>query len=85
MTTEGVDDMRRIEGQNRAVLEMLRQGPMTARDAALRLDCLRLAARIYDLRTMGHEIASELIEGKDGARLARYHLVREANAGREVA
>jgi len=77
--------MRRIEGQNRAVLEMLRQGPMTARDAAVRLDCLRLAARIYDLRAEGHEIASEMIDDQDGTRVARYHLIREANAGREVA
>jgi hypothetical protein len=77
--------MRRIEGQNRAVLEMLRQVPMTARDAAVRLDCLRLAARIYDLRAEGHEIASEMIDDQDGTRVARYHLIREANAGREVA
>jgi hypothetical protein len=50
---------------------------MTAWDAAVRLDCLRLAARIYELRTEGHEIASEMVEGPDGARFARYWLVRE--------
>lgn len=69
--------MKRIARQKLAVLDMLRRGPVTARDAVQRLDCLRLAARIYDLRCEGHEIASEMVEGPDGARIARYWLVRE--------
>lgn len=77
--------MKRIARQKMAVLDMLRRGPITASDAAVRLDCLRLAARIYDLRAEGHEIASEMIDDRGGTRVARYHLVREANAGGEVA
>jgi len=69
--------MKRIARQKMAVLDMLRRGPMTAWDAAVRLDCLRLAARIYELRAEGHEIASEMDQGPDGARFARYWLVRE--------
>lgn len=60
-----------------AILEMLRRGPITARDAYQKAECLRLAARIYDLRNEGHEIYSEMVEDGDGVRVAKYWLVRE--------
>ena len=60
-----------------AILRALRKGPLTPLDALQRFGCLRLAARIRDLRERGHQIHSvEVPVGRK--RVARYHLVREA-------
>ena len=38
--------------------------------------CFRLAARIADLKALGHNILTEMVENAEGKRYARYSLVR---------
>ena len=65
--------------QTDQVLEHLRtQGPLTQPEAQDRLGCLRLGARIWDLKQRGHAIRTEFVELASGQRVARYSLVREA-------
>ena len=65
--------------QSELILDWLRQGnridPMVA---LVKFNCLRLAARIYDLREDGHEIITRPIETKSGKTVAQYALVRSA-------
>ncbi len=60
------------------ILEVLRTGqPLTPMDALARFRCFRLAARIYDLRRDGHNIARTW--GTNGEkRWAVYRLLKEA-------
>ena len=62
--------------QNSTILDMLRDGPITALDALREAGCFRLAARISDLRAMGYDIESEMVE-VNGKRIARYTLAVE--------
>lgn len=80
-----------MDKQNAAVLERLRQGPLTPLDALSELGVMRLGARIYELRGLGHDISCEIIAvptrcGRS-ARVARYSLVTtetgEAEHGKE--
>lgn len=45
--------------QEQVILALLHQGPITALDALQQAGCLRLAARIADLRQQGYEITTE--------------------------
>ena len=48
--------------QAKAILEHLQQGlALTSIEAARKFGCLRLAARIYDLRHAGFDVRSHLI------------------------
>ncbi len=63
------------------LLEHLKLGlPLTAHKALYGYSCSRLAARIFDLREMGHQIERKMVEvpTRDGrtARVAEYRLVR---------
>lgn len=63
------------------LLEHLKLGlPLTAHKALYGYSCLRLAARIHDLKQMGHQIDKAMIEvptrGGGTARVAEYRLVR---------
>ena len=51
-------DIARLKGQNRTVLEMLRLGPRTNRDFVA-VGIFRYSARIYDLRQEGFKIETE--------------------------
>lgn len=57
---------------------MRKHGSITAMDAAREFGCMRLAARISDLRWDGYNIETELEVGKnrngDSVRYARYYL-----------
>lgn len=55
-----------------AHLKRSRLDPMTA---LRRYGCLRLAARIDELRCQGHEIVSRLVE-RGGKRFAQYRLMK---------
>jgi len=62
-----------------SVLRLLRERPdgITPKDA-LEVGCMRLAARVSDLRADGHAIEAELVVLRSGPRLvrvARYRLV----------
>jgi len=77
--------------QNDQILQMLKQGPITALDAA-KIGCMRLAARVHDLRMQGHVITTEPTT-VNGKQFARYYLMasnaviskREANKLSETA
>lgn len=61
------------------LLEHLKLGlPLTAHKALYGYSCLRLAARIHDLKQMGHQIERRMVEvqTRDGrkARVAEYFL-----------
>ena len=69
------------KSQCERLLEHLKLGlPLTAHKALYGYSCLRLAARIFDLRQMGHQIERTMVEvpTMDGrtARVAEYRLVR---------
>jgi len=59
--------------QNDEILRMLKQGPITALDAA-KIGCMRLAARVHDLRMQGHVITTEPTT-VNGKQFARYYLM----------
>lgn len=50
------DDIKRISGQNRRVLELLAKGVTLTPDNARTIGVTRLAARINDLRNHGFKI-----------------------------
>ncbi len=56
--------------QIRAHLE--RHGSITPQAALKQYRCMRLAARIKDLREAGHRIKTEMVESRSGARHAKY-------------
>lgn len=47
---------------------------ITPMEALREYGCFRLGARIHDLKAKGHVITTEIIEVKDGKRVARYRL-----------
>jgi len=65
--------------QNQQVMQALKRGPITAADA-IQFGCFRLAARIKNLRELGHDIHTELCVTSDGKRFARYTLREESKA-----
>ena len=58
--------------------------PLTAHKALYGYSVARLAARIHDLRQLGHQIERTMVDvpTRDGrtARVAEYHLVRASGA-----
>ena len=57
------------------ILAHLRSGKhLTALEALQRFSCLRLAARIRDLKQEGHAITSTRVELPNGKRVASYQL-----------
>ena len=64
--------------QSDMILAALNGGrSLTAIDALNEFGCFRLAARVADLRGLGHQIETEFIE-HDGKRFASYSLRRAA-------
>lgn len=59
------------------ILEFMRAGnSITPLDALRKFGCMRLGARIYDLKQEGHVIRTQLVKDENsGARYARYALV----------
>jgi len=58
------------------ILMTLRKRPLTAIDALQGCGCMRLAARINDLRANGHVIGTEMAS-KNGKKFAKYFLIKE--------
>ena len=60
------------------VLARLQEGPLTQMEAISELGCMRLGARVLELRDQGHDIRTTMIEvpARDGAtaHVARYRL-----------
>jgi hypothetical protein len=61
--------------QTDQILAHLKTGrPLDPLTALGEYGCFRLAARIYDLRNAEHDIATDIVETPNGARVARYWL-----------
>ena len=60
------------------ILAHLRIKPIDPMEALKYLRCFRLAARIADLRALGHVIHTEVVTTQEGKHYARYHLLEEA-------
>lgn len=62
------------ESQNKAILAYLKAGnTITAIEALARFQCMRLAARIKDLRDMGYNIIANTVSC-NGKRFAEYRI-----------
>lgn len=66
--------MKQINSQALAILVALKKGKKITPLKALKdFGCLRLGARIWDLKQMGHKIESDLVE-INGKRVAKYYM-----------
>ena len=63
--------------QNDEILTLLKQGPLTPMDALKKVGCMRIAARIWELRQMGYPISREWHVTRSGKKVARYSLQTE--------
>lgn len=56
----------RAESQAQKILHWMQEkGPITPKDAEIAFGCMRLAARIKDLRSKGYCIVSDTVKYKD--------------------
>ena len=63
--------------QTKSILEYLKQGnSITALEALNSFQCMRLASRINDLKNMGYEVISTMVEVNSGKKVASYKLRR---------
>ena len=60
--------------QTDRILTHIKKGPITPMIALERYGCMRLAARIADLKDRGHKISTEIVK-KGNKRYAKYHLI----------
>ena len=60
--------------QESSILEYLKRHPITPLEALMKFGCLRLGARIYDLRRRGWRICT-VMTNINGARVAKYFLM----------
>ena len=64
-----------MDSQNARILNWLKSGKtLTAISALKEFHCLRLAARICDLREAGHPIEKVMVKTKKGVYIARYYM-----------
>jgi hypothetical protein len=69
---------RELDSQADRILRHLRRGDsITPLGALKRYGCLRLGARIWDLRSAGWVIAREWEKGGNNKRWAKYRLARK--------
>lgn len=63
--------------QNNKILEYMENyGSITSREAMMRLNVMRLASRICDLKKKGYPIVTDMETSTNGVRYARYSLER---------
>jgi len=62
------EQLHRLAGARLRVLEALRRGPLSTWDVVA-VGGLRGAARVHELRELGYEIATTVIDGKVGSYL----------------
>lgn len=71
----GQPETHRRPTQAGRILSHLRAGnKLTALEALERFQCLRLAARIHELRDAGWQIEERTVETRSGKRVAEYYL-----------
>ena len=69
------------QSQSQWILAKLNEGhAVTAIDALEGCGCFRLAARINDLRTAGHNIQTRTRQLPNGKSIASYHLTKKEPA-----
>ena len=66
-----------MKTQNEWLLDRLGQGPITPIEALEEGGIFRLAARVFDLREQGHDIAT-IDTTRNGKTFATYHLIKRA-------
>ena len=59
--------------QTLAILDLLKRGPITARDAQRHIACDRAAARVRELRELGYPVETTMIQ-QNGKQFALYSL-----------
>ena len=71
--------MHQTEAQSKQILEYLQKGnSLTPLEALKMFDCMRLGARVYDLKSQGHEIVTEMVKDeKSGKKYASYRLMEK--------
>ena len=68
--------MTEIQRQRDVILAHLRSGqPITSLEALRDYGCIRLAARIFEIREAGHNIVSQMVQVDNGKCVAEYRLV----------
>ena len=73
--------MKRLTGQNRAILNYLESGgSLSPIEALNRFQCFRLAARVRDLRKAGHDIQTKTVK-EDGKKYAVYSIPKTEKQG----
>ena len=69
------------ESQKAQILAALERGEaLTPLDALRRFGCLRLGARIWDLKRAGHAIGTDTVVTDTGKRVARYRMRKAVTA-----
>ena len=72
------DRSNEAKSQEKRILAMLKSGKkITPLQAMVELGCMRLGARIWELRAQGFDIMSEWFMTKKGKRVKRYYMNRE--------
>jgi hypothetical protein len=67
-----------MDSQSKQILRYLEtHDGISQRTATLELDCIRLGARIFDLREQGYDIITVMKEGKNKSRYGYYKLVKK--------
>lgn len=70
-------NVQESNSQSREILSALQSGEkLTPLDALNRFGCLRLGARIWDLRKKGFSIKSQIITTHTGKRVSQYSLTK---------
>ena len=73
--------MQRTQSQNNMILDHLQdKGSITPAEALVSYGCMRLAARILELRESGHRIRTDIRQDGRGVRYARYQLLGGVSA-----
>ena len=67
-----------MDTQTARILDFIGKRPIDPLIALQRFGCMRLAARINDLRRAGHEIITLRKELSNGKSVASYRLIRRA-------
>jgi hypothetical protein len=66
-----------MDTQSERILDWMTKQPIDPLTALTKFGCLRLAARINDLRNAGHFIVTTTKELPNGKRVAQYSLLRK--------
>lgn len=66
---------KQSQSQNARILAYMQKGGrITSLEALARFNCLRLSARIKDLRDKGYRVCSQMIKLKNGKRVKQYFM-----------